>query len=76
MNVDWFQPFEHTVYSVGVISITFLNLPRLARFKRENIIVVGVIPGLKEPSLHMNIFFITTGIRLAGSVERSRSQTT
>lgn len=56
MNVDWFQPFEHTVYSVGVIYITFLNLPRLVRFKRENIIIVGIIPGPREPSLHMNSF--------------------
>ena len=23
MNIDWFQPFEHTVYSVGVIYIAF-----------------------------------------------------
>lgn len=56
MNVDWFQPFEHTVYSVGVIYITILNLPRLVRFKRENVLVIGVIPGHREPSLHMNTF--------------------
>ena len=28
LNVDWFQPFTHTVYSVGVIYLTILNLPR------------------------------------------------
>ena len=56
MNVDWFQPFKHTVYSVGVIYITFLNLPRLVRFKRENVIIIGIIPGPREPSLHMNTF--------------------
>ena len=48
VNIDWFQPFKHTVYSVGVVYIAFL------RFKRENIIIVGVIPGPSEPSLTLN----------------------
>lgn len=54
VNVDWFQPYKHIVYSVGVIYIAFLNLPRLIRFKRENIIIVGIIPGPSEPSLTLN----------------------
>lgn len=54
INVDWFQPFKHCVYSVGVIYVAFLNLPRLIRFKRENIIIVGIIPGPSEPSLTLN----------------------
>ena len=47
MNLDWFQPFKHSPYSVGVIYLAIMNLPRAERFKRENIIVVGMT-GLKN----------------------------
>ena len=56
LNIDWFQPFEHVVYSVGVMYLAFLNLPRSIRFKRENIILCGIIPGPCEPSLTMNTY--------------------
>ena len=49
LNVDWFQPYKHTQTSVGVIYLTVLNLPRYIRYKRENIILVGMIPGPREP---------------------------
>ena len=51
LNVDWFQPYKFVTYSVGVIYLAFLNLPRADRYKRRNIILVGIIPGMKrEPS--------------------------
>lgn len=50
INVDWFQPFKHTPYSVGAIYLTVMNLPRHLRYKRQNIILVGIIPGPHEPS--------------------------
>lgn len=50
MNIDWFQPFDHIQYSVGVIYLVIQNLPRSLRFKPENIIIVSTIPGPKEPS--------------------------
>ncbi len=56
LNIDWFEPFKDSPYSVGVIYLAVLNLPREERFKRSNLILVGVIPGPKEPSLHMNTF--------------------
>ena len=56
LNVDWFQPFENFAYSVGVIYLVILNLPRTTRYKRENIILVGVIPGPSEPSLNINTY--------------------
>ena len=56
LNVDWLQPFEHITYSVGVIYAAILNLPRSIRFKRENIILLGVIPGPSEPSLTINTY--------------------
>ncbi|XP_077050070.1 uncharacterized protein LOC143696996 [Siphateles boraxobius] len=56
MNVDWYQPYKHSPYSVGVIYLVVLNLPREERFKDENMILVGVIPGPKEPKLNMNAY--------------------
>ena len=56
LNVDWFQPFEHFTYSVGVIYLVLLNLPRSLRYKRENVILVGVIPGPAEPPLNINSY--------------------
>ena len=56
INIDWFQPFKHTNYSVGVIYLTIVNLPRSIRFKRENVLVVGMIPGPSEPSLTVNSY--------------------
>ena len=56
MNVDWYQPFKHTTYSIGVIYLVVLNLPRAERFKDENMILVGLIPGPKEPKLHINAY--------------------
>lgn len=55
-NVDWFQPYTHTVLSVGVIYLTIMNLPRLMRFKREHVIIIGIIPGPTEPSHDINPF--------------------
>ncbi|XP_067230067.1 uncharacterized protein [Chanodichthys erythropterus] len=56
LNVDWFQPFKDAPYSVGAIYLVVLNLPREDRFKEENMILVGLIPGPKEPSLNINAF--------------------
>ena len=56
LNIDWFQPFTHTQYSVGVMYLVILNSPRSIRFKSENIIIAGVIPGPKEPSKHINSY--------------------
>ena len=56
LNLDWFQPFKDSVYSVGVICLSFLNLPPQERNKEENIAVVGIIPGPQEPSRDVNSF--------------------
>lgn len=56
LNVDWFQPYKHIQYSVGAIYVTVQNLPREERFKSENIILVGILPGPKEPSLSIDSF--------------------
>ena len=56
LNIDWFQPFDHTQHSEGVIYLTVMNLPRRERFLQENVILAGVIPGPKEPQLNINSF--------------------
>ena len=54
LNCDWFLPFSNTQYSVGALYLAVLNLPRKERYKIENIILVGVIPGPKEPKQTLN----------------------
>ena len=56
LNVDWFQPFKHSQYSCGAIYLSILNLPRSVRYSAENVILVGVIPGPREPELTINSF--------------------
>lgn len=56
INIDWFQPYKHTPHSVGAIYMTILNLPRVERFKEDNVMLIGVMPGPKEPSLNINSY--------------------
>ena len=56
MNVDWFNPYTESQYSAGAIYLIILNLPRAVRYKFENILLVGLIPGPKEPSLNINSY--------------------
>lgn len=54
LNVDWFQPYKHSIWSVGVMYISIMNLPRQKRYKRKNMVLIGVIPGPSEPTHDMN----------------------
>ena len=56
LNIDWFQPFLYTTYSVGVVYLSVLNLPRHLRFKRQNIILISIIPGPSEPKHDINSY--------------------
>ena len=57
LNFDFFQPMKHRKdYSVGVLYLVLLNLPRSERFKWENVIVVGVIPNLEKEPKSLNEF--------------------
>ena len=49
LNIDWFNPYSETEYSVGAIYLSIFNLPRDKRYKLDNIILVGMMPGPKEP---------------------------
>ena len=52
LNLDWFQPFDGTTHSTGVIYAAICNLPRDVHFKRENMLILGILPGPHEVSLH------------------------
>jgi hypothetical protein len=52
INMDWFQPFLSSLYSVGVVYAVICNLPRTERYKSHNILTLAVIPGPNEPKLH------------------------
>lgn len=51
LNMDFFQPYKHIQYSLGAIYLTIMNLPRDIRYKQENIILAGLIPGPNEPKI-------------------------
>ena len=54
LNLDLFNPFKHIKYNVGILYFEVENLPRSERYKLENIIITGAIPGPKEPTVHLN----------------------
>lgn len=55
LSIDWMNPFgvkaAGVAASVGVIALCCLNLPISARYKPENLILLGLIPGPHEPLL-------------------------
>jgi hypothetical protein len=57
-NIDWFEAYENYKYKVGVICLALLSLPCNIHYKRGNIILVGIIPGPSEPSIHVNIHIL------------------
>ena len=52
LNLDWFQPYDGTIYSIGVIYAAICNLPRDIHFKRENLLTLGILPEPNEVSLY------------------------
>ena len=66
MNFDFFQPYKHVKYSVGAIYFTVLNLPRSVRYRCENVILAGIIPGPDEPERNINTYLEPILIELSG----------
>ena len=52
LNLDWFQPYDGTMHSTGAIYAAICNLPRDIRLRRENLLLLGLLPGPNEVSLH------------------------
>jgi Transposase family tnp2 len=53
LSVDWFNPYQNKQSgkkaSTGSMVMACLNLPPSLRYKPENLYMVGIIPGPKEP---------------------------
>jgi hypothetical protein len=62
LSIDWFNPRGNRaagkVTSTGSIAMACLNLPPSLRYKPENLFLVGVIPGPREPSVEEVEHFI------------------
>src|SRR6266511_3610974 len=52
LNLDWFQSYKEIIHSINVIYAAICNLPHDIRFKRENLLTLGLLPRLNEVSLH------------------------
>ncbi|OAD66661.1 hypothetical protein PHYBLDRAFT_71909 [Phycomyces blakesleeanus NRRL 1555(-)] len=48
LNIGWFQPFDKISYSWEAIYLFINNLPREERYKKENIVLFGLIPYAKQ----------------------------
>ena len=70
MNIDWFKPFGSFKYSIGAIYLVIMNLPREERFKEENMIIAGLIPGKKEPNCYQMDNILKILIQELNSLER------
>lgn len=62
LAADWFNPYQNMEakkkWSIGAIYLVCLNLPPHLRFRTENVCLIGVIPGPREPSLEQVNHFI------------------
>ena len=54
LNIDWFQPYKHLAYSVGVVYLSVLNLPSHLRYIEANTLLVGILSGPHKPKLAVN----------------------
>ena len=73
LNIDWVKPYKQIEYSVGVMYLVILNLPHPVHFKRENVILFGVIPGPCEPPLTIKLLSASCG-RSFGFMGRSGTE--
>ena len=58
LNLNWFQPYEGTNYSIGVIYVTIYNLPQDIHFKQGNLLILSILPGS-----HVKMLAITVILR-------------
>ena len=50
LNLDWFQPFKDSIYSVGVLYLSFLNLPLKKGTKRKTLLLLALFQVLRSPA--------------------------
>jgi hypothetical protein len=54
LNADWYQPYEHTTASLGLVWAVNLCTPREHRYKKSNVMLIAVFPGTSEKSLRVD----------------------
>ena len=54
MNVNWFNPFRNREYYA--VYLVIINLPRIIRFKWEDVILIGLIAGPSQPQYTINSY--------------------
>src|SRR6266516_7461463 len=52
INLNWFQPFDSASYSTGAIYGVICNLPCDVRFKKENMLILALLPEPDKVKLH------------------------
>ena len=52
VNLDWFQPYDRSIHSTGVIYATICNLLRNIQFQPKNMLILRILPGPNEVGLH------------------------
>ena len=48
INLNWFQPFNRTIHSTGVIYGVICNFSREIWFRQENMLILGLLLGSHE----------------------------
>ena len=52
LNLNWFQPYDGTMHSIGAIYAAICNLSCNIQFQHENLLLLGLLLELNEVSLH------------------------
>ena len=58
LNIDWFQPYQHTAMSVGIIYLTVLNLLKLLRYSDVIFCVLVSYLGHLNPLMTSTLIYI------------------
>jgi len=58
IELDWFQLYDDVIYSTSVIYAAICNLSQDIRFKRENMLILSLLPSPNEVSLHKINYYL------------------
>ena len=58
LNLNWFKPYDDIIYSTSVIYAAICNLSRDMRFKRENMLILCLLPSTNKMSLHKINYYL------------------
>ena len=58
LNLNWFQLYDGTTHSTGVIYAAICNLPCDIWFKRENMLILGLLSSPNKVSLYKINYYL------------------